>query len=729
MTASNNYRTTWQSVAGPSLSGMDTLASLIKGAASSGKEMIGDVQKAREQGAAGAAAQLASQFTTADQLQSNLSNILGNVDPRYAGAVNTALQGQLRGFREAEEAATKAKIEEQRLGLLQSDLSFRQTTQQQAIAEKERLLEKERTAEKDKVVMFDYARLLKEGDPIQVAAFHNEHKDTFSRMGEAGAAKQNQATTLLNDTVFAQQAAPLITGSNPWENYQKVRNHLNTIKDPIAKAKEEKRFAELGFDISKPENISAWQKADEAIRATATPASTAPGVSPVDSVWGALIHQESGGRQFDKNGKPLESTIIRNGVKVPGAVGIAQVMEATGPEAAKMAGVPWDRERWLKDEAYNEKIGKAYLTNLYERYGDMPKALAAYNGGMGRVDAAISKAKASGNDSAWLDHMPEETRKYVPTILKRSEANAARVMSGAQPTPALNASKAEEMFAPDVNTVPTASINQGVPAAEQLFADAAPPSVRPSPSVAPTTGSTTAPVSFPIPEVKKDSSSTAVLTALEQAVRTGNRKAAIGLAESSDIGQIAVNSAKRSNTDLKGNVDHVRDRVGGDGKNFREDDLRNLYSEFTSSLPVDKKPTISQFTEMLTMSLKRGNAIDNLAFSGDVLSDVRSIIPGDMFTNKEYRFSPKTLRSYVTGFDAGHANRINELLSYASEQADSSKKVDATLEFLEKKVKELTIAAKADPDRFGTDLALARVELATALAKSQKLGLQTKAVQ
>lgn len=130
---------------------------------------------------------------------------------------------------------------------------------------------------------------------------------------------------------------------------------------------------------------------------------------PVESVWGALLRQESGNSQFDKSGKPLTSKA--------GAVGRAQVMEATGPEAAQMAGLEWDRNRWLNDGDYNAAIGKAYLKHLYGRYGDMPKALAAYNGGMGRVDAAVQRARAAGSDDAWLSLMPTETRNYVPAIL------------------------------------------------------------------------------------------------------------------------------------------------------------------------------------------------------------------------------------------------------------------------------------------------------------------------
>lgn len=66
-------------------------------------------------------------------------------------------------------------------------------------------------------------------------------------------------------------------------------------------------------------------------------------------LFSAMIWQESGGNQYGKDGTPL--------VSPKGAVGVAQVMEDTGPEAARLAGVPWDRDKWLNDPRYNAKLG------------------------------------------------------------------------------------------------------------------------------------------------------------------------------------------------------------------------------------------------------------------------------------------------------------------------------------------------------------------------------------
>jgi hypothetical protein len=116
-----------------------------------------------------------------------------------------------------------------------------------------------------------------------------------------------------------------------------------------------------------------------------------------------ILKQESGYRQFDENGKPLTSPA--------GAVGIAQVMEGTGPEAARLAGVPWDRDRWLNDAQYNAQIGEAYFLDQYRKFGDLGLASAAYNAGPGAVSKAMRRAERRGG--SYLDYLPEETQNYV----------------------------------------------------------------------------------------------------------------------------------------------------------------------------------------------------------------------------------------------------------------------------------------------------------------------------
>ena len=118
-----------------------------------------------------------------------------------------------------------------------------------------------------------------------------------------------------------------------------------------------------------------------------------------------MIGMESRGKQFDRNGRPLTSP--------KGAIGIAQIMPGTAPEAAKLAGLPYDVGRLKNDEAYNLALGEAYFNKQLRDFGgDERKAAAAYNAGPGAVRRAIAK----GGPNGWINHVPRETQNYVAQI-------------------------------------------------------------------------------------------------------------------------------------------------------------------------------------------------------------------------------------------------------------------------------------------------------------------------
>lgn len=105
----------------------------------------------------------------------------------------------------------------------------------------------------------------------------------------------------------------------------------------------------------------------------------------------AIIKQES---QFNPN---AESKIQKNGELISGAQGLMQLM----PETAKEQGVdnPFDPEQ-------NIKGGVKYFKKLLNRYdGNVEKALAAYNWGMGNLE------------KKGLENAPKETREYIPKVL------------------------------------------------------------------------------------------------------------------------------------------------------------------------------------------------------------------------------------------------------------------------------------------------------------------------
>lgn len=114
-------------------------------------------------------------------------------------------------------------------------------------------------------------------------------------------------------------------------------------------------------------------------------------------------------------------------VSPKGATGVMQVMPGTGPEAARLAGLPWDEKRFRTDADYNRRIGQAYLAKQLQDFGgDVAKGLAAYNAGPGRVQDAVKRANRSAdlakNDPnvkqmSWLEFLPKETRDYVAAIM------------------------------------------------------------------------------------------------------------------------------------------------------------------------------------------------------------------------------------------------------------------------------------------------------------------------
>jgi len=121
----------------------------------------------------------------------------------------------------------------------------------------------------------------------------------------------------------------------------------------------------------------------------------------VDVVFNKLIQAESRGVHVDASGKLTTSSV--------GAEGITQLMPKT-------AANPGFGITPVKDKSESEyrRVGKEYLTKLYDKFGDWEKALAAYNYGLGNVNKAIGKAERFGGN--WKDSLPTETKDYIKKI-------------------------------------------------------------------------------------------------------------------------------------------------------------------------------------------------------------------------------------------------------------------------------------------------------------------------
>jgi len=94
-----------------------------------------------------------------------------------------------------------------------------------------------------------------------------------------------------------------------------------------------------------------------------------------------------------------------------GAIGLMQIMPATGMYLAKYEDIPWtDSDAILTDPIYNIRMGSRYLSTLISYY-DLEGGLAAYNGGERRAAFWLANNKADG--ILWA-----ETRDYIPAIKK-----------------------------------------------------------------------------------------------------------------------------------------------------------------------------------------------------------------------------------------------------------------------------------------------------------------------
>ena len=124
------------------------------------------------------------------------------------------------------------------------------------------------------------------------------------------------------------------------------------------------------------------------------------------------------------------------------AVGLWQFMARTG----RMMGLK--RTHWVDERRDPIKATVAaarYLKDLFAEFGDWRLALAAYNGGPGRVRRAI--ARADTNDYWQLD-LPRETKNYVPLFMAAAVIAKEPQLFGFEPQAEAPAFAYEEVVLP-----------------------------------------------------------------------------------------------------------------------------------------------------------------------------------------------------------------------------------------------------------------------------------------
>ena len=151
-------------------------------------------------------------------------------------------------------------------------------------------------------------------------------------------------------------------------------------------------------------------------RATEVMGRWAPKLVPgdLDRLTNIVLAMETNGRRYDADGKLIESP--------KGAKGEMQVLDGTNK-------APGYGVKPAQDDSPEERarVGRDYLAAMVREHGgDVAKALAAYNWGPPRLDAALRQ-----HGDAWLQHVPKETRNYVERGVREFGAGAGR---GARPS-------------------------------------------------------------------------------------------------------------------------------------------------------------------------------------------------------------------------------------------------------------------------------------------------------
>lgn len=113
-----------------------------------------------------------------------------------------------------------------------------------------------------------------------------------------------------------------------------------------------------------------------------------------------------------------ESIFMEDAVSSVGALGLMQLMPATGKQTARALNIRYRSNQALLRSDQNIQLGSAYLNRLMTRYNGSPVlAAAAYNAGPHRV-ARWLPTEGDMDAALWAELIPfRETRKYVRRVL------------------------------------------------------------------------------------------------------------------------------------------------------------------------------------------------------------------------------------------------------------------------------------------------------------------------
>jgi membrane-bound lytic murein transglycosylase D len=170
--------------------------------------------------------------------------------------------------------------------------------------------------------------------------------------------------------------------------------------------------------------------------------------------WAPLMME-----RLEERGMPLdlmylsmvESGYNPDAVSRAGAVGLWQFLRATGAEYGLVVDRAVDERR---DPVKATEAGLDYLQRLHDRFGSWYVAMAAYNGGQGRVARimrqSLGRERARSDQDYYriLSRLPRETQDYVPLIIAAARIAKDPVTYGFQPMNLAPATWEEVTFAP-----------------------------------------------------------------------------------------------------------------------------------------------------------------------------------------------------------------------------------------------------------------------------------------
>jgi soluble lytic murein transglycosylase len=116
------------------------------------------------------------------------------------------------------------------------------------------------------------------------------------------------------------------------------------------------------------------------------------------------------------------------------ALGLMQMLPATGMAVARRIGVPWSGADSLYDPETSITLGTAYLRQLLDKYGGQPYfAIAGYNAGPAPLLRWQSQRPGMDPDF-WIETISyKETREYVARVLAFSTIYDWRLNGNAVP--------------------------------------------------------------------------------------------------------------------------------------------------------------------------------------------------------------------------------------------------------------------------------------------------------